>query len=420
MIRKIALIIALAVAIGGAWWWYSGGQTGPAASAESYLEGSGTIEATEYTVSAEVGGRVEAISAQEGDEVARGTVLVELDKSLLAAQMAQAEADLEVAQAQLALAKMGTRSEVIAQGEAAVQKAKAAQGMAEQALQDATRLRDDPQQTRLQIEQLKTAVALAEAVVSQAKAGVKMADTNLTSLRGDGSDQGKSRYAAAAKELEKAGAEQARAEAELSKARQQLADTKAILDNPLELQTRVNQAREQVAVAQAGVDSAEAALELLKAGPRLEDAAVAQAGVAQAQAALEALQTQMAKLSLHSPTDGVVTTRSIHEGETVKAGSALFTMADIDRVKLKVYIPESKIGRVKLGQRVVVEVDSYPGKEYAGEVTYISPSAEFTPKNVQTEEQRVNTVFGVKVNLDNPAHELKPGMPADARIFVEE
>jgi HlyD family secretion protein len=419
MIRKIIPLIVLVAAVGGAWWWWYGGQrTQMAAAEKSYLEASGTIEATEYAVTAEVGGRVEAVLADEGDEVSREAVLVELDKSLLAAQVVQAEAELEVAQAQLALAKMETQAEVIAQGEAAVEKAKAAQGMAEQALQDALRLRGDPQEIRLQVEQLKTAAALAETAVSQAKANVKLAEIALDSARGDGSDQGKTKYAVAEKDLERARTEQARAEVELRKARRQLADMEAILENPLELQTQVNQAREQVAVAQAGVAAAEAALETLKAGPRLEDVAVAQAGVDQAEAALGVLQTQMEKLSLHSPTDGIVTSRAIHEGEMAQAGVSLLTLADIGEVKLTVYIPEDEIGQVKPGQRVMVEVDSYPGKEYPGEVVYISPEAEFTPKNVQTKEERVNTVFAVKVRLDNPAHELKPGMPADARILL--
>jgi HlyD family secretion protein len=297
-----------------------------------------------------------------------------------------------------------------------VAKAQATQSMAEQALRDALRLRDDPQQIKLQIEQLKTAVALAETAVGQAKAQVKLAEVALDPLRGDGSDQGKTKYAMAEKDLERARAEQARAETGLRKARQQLADTEAMLANPLELQTQVNQAREQVAVAQAGVTAAEAALETLKAGPRLEDVAVAQAGVAQAEAALATLQTQMAKLTLYAPAAGIITSRAIHEGEMAGPGVTLLTLADIDKVKLTVYIPEDKIGRVKLGQRVMAEVDSYPGKEYPGEVVYISPSAEFTPKNVQTKEERVNTVFAVKVQLDNPAHELKPGMPADAKL----
>jgi multidrug resistance efflux pump len=95
------------------------------------------------------------------------------------------------------------------------------------------------------------------------------------------------------------------------------------------------------------------------------------------------------------------------------------TVANLDEVKLTVYIPENRYGRIQLGQQVTVEVDSYPDKTYAGEVIHIASEAEFTPRNVQTKEERVNTVFAVKILIPNPEHELKPGMPADAMIEVE-
>ena len=111
---------------------------------------------------------------------------------------------------------------------------------------------------------------------------------------------------------------------------------------------------------------------------------------------------------------GLVTSRSVQIGETASPGAVLLTLADLDRVELTVFIPENRLGEIRLGQKVTVEVDSFPGKEYQGEVVYISSEAEFTPRNVQTKEERVNTVFAAKVRLPNPEHELKPGMPADA------
>jgi len=94
------------------------------------------------------------------------------------------------------------------------------------------------------------------------------------------------------------------------------------------------------------------------------------------------------------------------------------TIANLDEVKLTVYIPENRYGRIQLDQEVDVAVDSFPGQVYEGEVVYISSEAEFTPRNVQTEEERVNTVFAVKILIPNPDHDLKPGMPADATIVV--
>ncbi|MBM3136371.1 MAG: efflux RND transporter periplasmic adaptor subunit [Chloroflexi bacterium] len=140
----------------------------------------------------------------------------------------------------------------------------------------------------------------------------------------------------------------------------------------------------------------------------------------QAQAALEALQVQLGKLTLKSPIAGLVTSRAIHVGEVAAPGATLLTIANLDSVKLTVYIPEDRIGLVKVGQQVEVQVDSFPGETFVGEVTFIANRAEFTPKNVQTKEGRVSTVFAVKVQIPNPEHKLKPGMPADAKIKMEE
>jgi HlyD family secretion protein len=126
------------------------------------------------------------------------------------------------------------------------------------------------------------------------------------------------------------------------------------------------------------------------------------------------LQIQIDKTTLRAPIGGVVTSRSTHQGEAALAGATLLTIANLDEVKLTIYVPEDELGRVYLGQQVGVQVDSFPGRVFTGTISYISQQAEFTPKNVQTEKERVNMVFAVRVRLPNPAHLLKPGMPADA------
>jgi HlyD family secretion protein len=131
------------------------------------------------------------------------------------------------------------------------------------------------------------------------------------------------------------------------------------------------------------------------------------------------LQVQVDKMSLTSPLSGLVSNRAIHVGETASPGATLMTIANLEEVKLTVYIPENRYGRIQLGQQVDVEVDSYPGQVYQGQVVYISSEAEFTPRNVQTKEERVNTVFAVKILIPNPDRDLKPGMPADATIVVD-
>ncbi len=105
-------------------------------------------------------------------------------------------------------------------------------------------------------------------------------------------------------------------------------------------------------------------------------------------------------------------------GETTRAGIPVFTVGNLASPWVKVYVKEDKLGMVKLGEKAKISTDSYPEKVYEGTVTFISPEAEFTPKNVQTKEERVKLVFGIEVSVDNTSDELKPGMPADVRIDI--
>ena len=128
--------------------------------------------------------------------------------------------------------------------------------------------------------------------------------------------------------------------------------------------------------------------------------------------------TQLGYSVITAPLDGAVTLRNLEPGEYVTPGTPILRLAALDRVWLRVYVAETDLGRVKLGQRAAVSCDTYPGKTYAGRVTEIAQQAEFTPKNVQTKQERQKLVFGVRIDVENPQHELKPGMPADASIDV--
>jgi HlyD family secretion protein len=144
--------------------------------------------------------------------------------------------------------------------------------------------------------------------------------------------------------------------------------------------------------------------------------------VSQLRLSRAARQTADVKLQdsvIYAPLNGVVLRKNIEEGETVGAGAMVYTIGDLDNPWVKVYVKEDKLGLVKLGQRAGVSTDTYPGKLYEGTVTTISSEAEFTPKNVQTREERVKLVFGVKVSVKNMNNELKPGMPADVRIIFK-
>ncbi len=124
-------------------------------------------------------------------------------------------------------------------------------------------------------------------------------------------------------------------------------------------------------------------------------------------------------MTLQAPRTGIVLERMVNVGEIAPPNFSLLTIADLSQVTVTVYVPENEIGLVKVGQGVDVRVDSFPEKTFSGKVVWIASRAEFTPKNVQTREERVSTVFGVKIEIPNPDHELKPGMPADAQILVE-
>jgi HlyD family secretion protein len=147
------------------------------------------------------------------------------------------------------------------------------------------------------------------------------------------------------------------------------------------------------------------------------DAAAAQLKLSRA--SLRTADVKLKDTVIYAPLNGVVLRKNVEEGETIGTGTMLFTIGDLENPWVKVYVKEDKLGFVKLGQRTEVTVDTYPGKVYEGTVTYISSEAEFTPKNVQTKEERVKLVFGVKVSVKNVNNELKPGMPADVRILIK-
>jgi HlyD family secretion protein len=187
--------------------------------------------------------------------------------------------------------------------------------------------------------------------------------------------------------------------------------------NPLTLQAQANGAEAQYQVATAAVGMAQAQLEGLNMGATAEQIAALEAHVEMARAALDALSVQEDKFSLQAPISGLVLERTVRIGEVALPGAPLMTLADLEQMTLTVYVPEDQLGRVYLGQPVSVTVDAYPHRAFGGTVQHISSRAEFTPRNIQTQEQRVNMVFAVEVDLPNPDHALKPGMPADAVLL---
>jgi HlyD family secretion protein len=464
LIIILALVVVGALAAGG-WWYFTAnpeaasellaelGLASTESAAAGVLTGSGTIEAEEVIVSAELGGKVVEITVDEGDEVRKGEVLVRLDRELLLAQKRQAEAAVERAAAELAKVQAGPRGEDIRQAQANLAVAEAGLQQARQSLSDAARLRDNPQELDAEIDAARADVEVAQKDLAAAQTGTQAAQASYDMLErqwrdleyfirhnlhftvnvpGPGGqmvertvivgpgpadlDPLSQQWNQSGGQLMLAWDAVALSQANLDGAQRHLAMLEEMRANPLQAQAQVNAAAQQVKVAESEVSGARANLALLKAGAREEQVAMARAQLRRAEAAVQVIEAQLDKTVLTAPRDGLVMERSVNSGEMATPGATLLTLADLDRVKLKVYIPEDQIGKVKIGQKVLVQVDSYPGKDYQGAVTYISSEAEFTPKNVQTKEDRVSTVFAVKVSLDNANHELKPGMPADAEL----
>jgi HlyD family secretion protein len=169
-------------------------------------------------------------------------------------------------------------------------------------------------------------------------------------------------------------------------------------------------------VAQAQHEAAEQALLKVRKLSRPEEVRAAQARLAQAEAGRDLLKKTIADATIISPASGIVTHKAVEPGEFVGPGTPLLTIADLGNVRLNIYVTEVELGRVRLGQRAEIRIDSHPDRSLNGTVIFISPEAEFTPKNVQTREERVKLVYRVKIEVPNPESILKPGMPADASI----
>jgi HlyD family secretion protein len=179
-------------------------------------------------------------------------------------------------------------------------------------------------------------------------------------------------------------------------------------------------AKTEYEVAKSQVEEAQERLKLSEEGPRQEDIVRARARLEQVRQSLAIAKTRLNYATLVSPISGIVLSENVEAGEYVVPGVPVVTVGDLANTWLRAYVNETDLGRIKLGQSVCVSTDTYPGKAYAGHLSFIASAAEFTPKNVQTAAERVKLVYRVKINIPNPNLELKPGMPADADIWLGE
>lgn len=170
--------------------------------------------------------------------------------------------------------------------------------------------------------------------------------------------------------------------------------------------------------ADAQYQSAKQKLSEVREGTRKEEIAIAQANVKAASENLGLSRINLNYTTLRAPYAGVIAVRQAELGEVISAGTPIVTLTDLDHVWLRAYVPETDLGRIRYGQEATIRTDTYPGKEYRGRISFIADKAEFTPKSVQTFKERVTLVYRIKIDVENPNHELKPGMPADAHIAL--
>jgi len=212
--------------------------------------------------------------------------------------------------------------------------------------------------------------------------------------------------------LERAQAEQERAQVE-SERQKKLYQREVISTREYDL------ARTTQDGAEAKVREAREYLTLVKKGPRQEKIDQARASLNAAEQVLAQAQTRLEYTVAVSPLSGIVLSKNIEPGEYVSPGTPVVTVGELGQVFLRAYINETDLGRVKVGQKVKVTTDTFPGKSYEGRIVFLAPQAEFTPKNIQTQKERVKLVYRIKVEIPNPQMELKPGMPADGEILIK-
>jgi len=350
---------------------------------------SGTIEATQANLAFQTAGRVAEVLVDEGQTIQSGQVLARLDTAIFQSNLAQAEASLAQARANLNSLEAALELKQAALP-AEVSRAEATlQGVEFQyrELSDGYR----PQE----VAKARVAVSEAQATLEKARKDKRRADKLFEEnvIPDSAKDTQDLAYQSALHQYQVA------------------------LENLKLLEEGYR--KEAVAASQAQVSASRAAV--LLARSNLMQIDVAQRGVeagharlAVAQAALDAAKVQLSYTELKSSFGGILTSRNVEPGEVVTASREVLSVADLSRVKLKIFVNETDIGEVKPGQPVSVRIDTFPDKEFSGRVAYISPEAEFTPKIIQTHKERVKLVYLVKVALDNPQLDLKPGMPADA------
>jgi HlyD family secretion protein len=361
---RIFTAIGVAAAVGGA-----------SACGHSATTYSGTLQAEAANVGSTVGGRVTAVLVADGQRVSKGQMLVRFDPKDQRAALEQAQGALAQSQATLADLQAGPRPEDVAKADAQAGQAK---HVYEQAAITAPH----------QIDEAKQGVHQAQAAATVAAHDA----ARYAQLYHDG--------AVSTQAYDTAMATNRQAQAQLRSAQAQLAAM------------RTGIAPQGTLSARQAYEAALANAQLVAAGTRPDQIAQAQAAVTTAQAGVQAAQARLTEMSVRAPADGIVDSLDLRAGDLVPAGAAVATIDEFKDPFVRIYIPQSSLGQVQVGQAVTVRSDAFPKQTFTGRVEAIDSSAQFTPRDVQTAEDRANLVFGVKVRVHDPDHVLRGGTTA--------
>jgi len=292
------------------------------------IEASGTLEAVEVNIASKVAGQLLQLQVEEGVKISKGDTIAIIDNEMLQLQFQQAQAGVNLAEAQYKLLLNGARSEDL---------------------------------------------NAAEEMVRQTESAFNAAEADFNRIK-------------------------------------ELYSTHAVSKKQYE------DAESRFTITQAQYNSAKQNLQKLQKFARPEDLSAAKARVEQARAQTNIIRRQISDSYIIAPVSGTITYKPVEEGELIGTGTIIVRISRLEKMELMIYVNEVEYGKVKLGSTADVVIDTYPNKNFPAKVIYVSPVAEFTPRNVQTKDERTKLVYGVKLEVENPDGELKVGMPADAYV----
>ncbi len=354
---------------------------------------SGNIEMTQVDLAFKSSGRIVTLNVKEGSAVAKDSVVAQIDRLTMEGQKAREVAGVDSATAQLAqmITAVQFQRESI-DGDLAVRHA-------------------DLRAAEARLAELLAGSRSQEIAAAKAQ----LADTK-TWFEQASRDWERAQTLYKNEDISASQHEQFRSKFEsTTQAMRQAEQRLALLEEGPRKET-IDGARAQVERARAAIRLAE--INRIDLKRREQELAVRRAEVGRAKAGVAIIDSQLEDTTVSSPIDGVVMVKSAEAGEIVAAGAVIATIGDLRRPWLRAYVAERDLGRVKLGADVKLTTDSYPGKVYHGKITFIASEAEFTPKQIQTPDERVKLVYRIKIDVDNPQQELKANMPVDAEIVL--